>query len=194
MAVMRGRPRSPEIDQAIREAALALLVEAGYGGMSMEGIAARACVGKAAIYRRWPNKAAVIVDALRGHEAMRVPLPDSGDVRADIENMLIAMQRSLAGEDGPIIAAFAAEKYRHPELREEFDRVFVQNRRKHLQRLVRDAVERGDLPADTDVELFAETGPAILATRLLMHDQPPDPKLPRRIVEQLFGARRPVAR
>ncbi len=62
-----GRPRSPAVDQSILEAALALLVEQGYGGMSMEGIASRAGVGKAAIYRRWPSKAAVIVDALRGH-------------------------------------------------------------------------------------------------------------------------------
>jgi AcrR family transcriptional regulator len=188
--VVRGRPRSPAVDQSIRDAALALLVEQGYGGMSMEGIAARAGVGKAAIYRRWPNKAAVIVDALRGHDAMQVPLPDTGDVQADVETMLVAVQRSMAGEDGPIIAAFAAEKFRHPELREEFDRVFVQNRRAHLLGLIRDAVARGDLPADTDVELVAETGPAILATRLLLHDQAPDPKLPRRIVEQLFGGRR----
>jgi hypothetical protein len=95
----------------------------------------------------------------------------------------------MAGEDGPIIAAFVAEKFRHPELREEFERVFVQNRRTHLQGLIRDAVARGDLPADTDVELVAETGPAILANRLLLLDQDPDPKLPRRIVEQLFGGR-----
>ncbi len=117
-----------------------------------------------------------------------MPLPDSGDVRADVEAMLTAMQRGLAGEDGPIIAAFAAEKHRYPELREEFDRVFVQNRRTHLLRLIGDAVARGDLPPDTDVELVAETGPAILANRLLLHDEKPDPKLPRRIIDQLFGS------
>ncbi|MCU1452370.1 MAG: putative TetR-family transcriptional regulator, partial [Acidimicrobiales bacterium] len=120
-----GRPRSAEVDLAILDAARALLVEEGYGGMSVEAIAARAGVGKAAIYRRWSTKAEVLVESLRGHACTEVPLPDTGDLRADLLTMLTGIQQAMAGTDGPIMAAFIAEKQRHPELREEFDRVFV---------------------------------------------------------------------
>jgi len=181
-----GRPRSAELDQVIREAALELLVDHGYGGMSMEGVACRAGVGKATIYRRWSNKAELLVDALRGHEALAVPLPDTGDVRADLLVVLRAIQGAMAGDDGPVLAALSIEKSRHPELREEFDRVFIRDRRAHLRTIIGSAVERGDLPAGTDVELAAETGPAILVHRLVMGDQPPGPDLPARIVDQLL--------
>ncbi|MCU1453479.1 MAG: hypothetical protein JWN46_1625, partial [Acidimicrobiales bacterium] len=96
----------------------------------------------------------------------------------------------MAGTDGPIMAAFIAEKQRHPELREEFDRVFVQRRRIHLQEIIGAALRRGELPPSTDVELLAETGPAILAHRLLVHSHPADPDLPARIVDQLVPAPR----
>ncbi|MGI8710267.1 MAG: TetR/AcrR family transcriptional regulator [Acidimicrobiales bacterium] len=181
-----GRPRSTLVDQAIRGAAQELLVEQGYGGMTMEAVAARAGVGKATVYRRWSTKAELLVDSLRGHDAPQVPLPDTGDVRADVKTMLVAIQRSMAGQDGPIMAAFAAEKLRHPELRAVFERVFVTERRRHLEHLVAKAVDQGELPTGTDVELLAETGPAICFHRLFLHDAPPDPELPGRIVDQLF--------
>ncbi|MGE3621003.1 MAG: TetR/AcrR family transcriptional regulator [Acidimicrobiia bacterium] len=183
----RGRPRSAVIDRAVRRAALELLVEQGYGGTSVEAIAGRAGVGKPAIYRRWPSKAAIVVDALRCHPGIAAPLPDTGDLRADVEVMLAAVQRGMAGGEGPVMAAFVAEKFRYPELRDEFERVFVRERREHLQRLVAGAVARGELPAGTDVDLVAEIGPALLAHRLLVRHLPPDPDLPRRIVDQLFG-------
>ena len=72
------------------------------------------------------------------------------------------------------MAAFAAEKFRYPELREEFDRVFVAERRAHLRTLVAAAVERGELPADTDVELLAEAGPALLWHALTVRNDPGD--------------------
>ena len=182
-----GRPRSAKVDLAIREATQDLLVQEGYGGMTIEGIAARAGVGKAAIYRRWATKAELVVDSLRAHDGMQIPLPDTGDARADMEVMLCALQRSMAGDDGPVLAAFVAEKFRNPELRAAFDRAFVAERRRHLRHLVTSAVELGDLPPNTDVELVADLGPAMLSHRLFMHRSPPEPGLPKRIVTQIFG-------
>lgn len=181
-----GRPRSAQVDRAIRGAARELLVELGYGGMTMEAVATRAGVGKATVYRRWSTKAELLVDSLRGHPGLAVPRPDTGDVRADVAAMLTAIARAMAGDEGPLLAAFAAEKLRHPELRSVFQRVFVTERRRHLRHLIAKAVDAGDLPADTDVDLVAETGPAICLHRLLMHDGPPDADLPGRIVAQLF--------
>lgn len=182
-----GRPRSTRVDQAIHRAVHELLVEVGYGAMSIEGVATRAGVGKAAIYRRWSSKAELVVGSLRDHDGLAVPHPDTGDPRADIKTMLCAVQQAMAGTDGPVLAAFAAEKFRNPELRIEFERVYVADRRRHLRHLVEKAVENGDLPSGTDVEVVAETGPAILTHRLFMHAGPPPADLPGRIVDQLFG-------
>ena len=182
-----GRPRSAEVDRAIGEAALALLIEQGYGGMSMEGIANRAGVGKAAIYRRWSTKAEIIVDALRSHPFAHVPLPDSGDVRADLLEMLTAQQEAFSGPDGPLMNALAAEKSRHPELRVAFEEAFIRDRRAHLHHILAAAVARGDLPPDADVELLVEAAPAILVHRLVVHAAAPTPDLPQRIVDLLLG-------
>lgn len=182
-----GRPRSAATEEAILDAAVALLVEEGFGGTSMEGIAARAGVGKAAIYRRWSSKEQVVVESLRRLSAEAVPLPDTGDLRADLTTMLEGVRRAMSGEDGPIMTAFVSEKARYPELRAEYDRAFVQERRAHLHHIITAAVERGELPPSTDVELLAEAGPAILAHRFMVRGQDLAADLPARIVAQLLG-------
>ena len=182
-----GRPRSAETDRAILDAAVELLVEVGYGGMSMEALAARAGVGKAAIYRRWASKEQVVVEALKTHTRHSIILRDTGDLRADLLDMLEGIRRAMIGEEGPIMTAFVSEKARHPELRAEFERVFVAERRDHLRRIIGAAVERGELPADTDVELLGEAGPAMLSHRLMINDGHLERDLPRRIVDLLLG-------
>ena len=109
-----GRPRSEQAENAILDAALDTLVEDGYAGMSIERIVAKAGVGKATIYRRWSGKAEILVEALRQHACFDVPLPDTGDLRADLLTILRAIQRNMVGDAGPMMAAFAAEKIRHP--------------------------------------------------------------------------------
>ena len=187
-----GRPRSDDRDRAILTAALALLVEQGFAGLSMEGIAARAGVGKATIYRRWKSKAEVVVEALRTHVCPFGELPDTGDVRKDLASMYRAMLQTLKGADGAIMAAFAAEKFRHGELREEFDRTFVADRRRHMRMLIERGVTEGLLPPGSNVELLAEVGPALLWHRLTMrHGGLPD-DLPEQLVEQFLPVYRPA--
>jgi AcrR family transcriptional regulator len=181
-----GRPRSDDRDRAILDAALALLVEDGFAGMSIEGIAARAGVGKTTVYRRWKNKAEVVVEALRGHVCHDMPLPDTGDVRRDLVSMYEAMQQSLNGADGTIMTAFTAEKFRHPELRDEFDRTFVAVRRAHMRRLVQQGIATGELAPNTDVELVADVGPALLWHRFTMKHGRIDRDLPKRIIDQFL--------
>jgi AcrR family transcriptional regulator len=181
-----GRPRSEEADRAILDAALEALVQDGYAGMSIEGIAAAAGVGKATIYRRWKGKAEILVDALKRRACFDVPLVDTGDLRADLLTILRAVHANMVGVAGPLMAAFAIEKSRYPELRDEFDRVFVNDRRAHLRHLVASAVARGDLPPGTDVELVAEAGPALLWHALTVRNDLSDDRLPERIVRQLL--------
>ena len=181
-----GRPRSEDRDRAILDAALDLLVEQGFAGLSMEGIAARAGVGKATIYRRWKSKAEVVVEALGGHVCQLGELPDTGDVRRDLVSMYRALLETFNGADGAMMTAFAAEKVRHHELREAFDRTFVADRRRHMRQLIERGVAEGRFPPDSNIELLAEVGPALLWHRFTMrHGLLPD-DLPEQIVAQFL--------
>ena len=91
----RGRPRSPEVHDAILDAAIALIREVGYDAVSMDGIAARAGVGKAALYRRWPSKEALVVEAL-GRLVAAMPVPDTGTLAEDVRLLMAAHRRMYA--------------------------------------------------------------------------------------------------
>jgi AcrR family transcriptional regulator len=182
-----GRPRSEERSQDILDAALQALVDEGFGAMTIEGIAARAGAGKATLYRRWPNKAELVADAVQQHACAEIPIVDTGDVRRDVRTFLRATQKSVSGLDGALFLAFTAERIRYPELAAAFDRQFVSARRGALRTLIRGGVERGELPPDTDIDLLADVGQALIlylftSKRALPHD------LADRIVEQFFPA------
>jgi AcrR family transcriptional regulator len=184
----RGRRRDPTLDDAILEAALTMLAEGGYRNVSIEGVAARACVGKATVYRRYPTKAALIVDALRERLCIVDHLPDTGDLRNDLIAIITPLVDRLRGPDGPMMIAFMAERFREPELAAEFDRSVVGRKREHVRTLLRAAVSRGELDASMDIDVVAEMMPAIVWYHALSH-LPFDNNFPARIVDQLLGVR-----
>jgi len=177
-----GRRRDPACDDAIHAATLAEFVEHGYEGLSIERVAARAGVGKATIYRRYPNKAELVVEAVRVGACIDDHLPDTGDLRADLISILAGMVERLRGPDGKILVAFAAERPRHPELSAAFERSVIGNKRRHVRGLLHAAVDRGELPADADIELIAESGPALVWHHAL-YDLPLDDDLAPRIID-----------
>lgn len=187
-----GRRRDPACDDAIHAATLAELVEHGYVGLSIERVAARAGVGKATIYRRYPNKAKLVVDAVRVGACIDDFLPDTGDLGADLASILGRMLDRLRGPDGKVLVAFQAARVRHPELAAEFERSVIGNKRRHVRKLLRAAVERGDLPADADIELLAEVGPAI-AWHHALYDLPMPRNLADRIVSLVLGSKPPAS-
>ena len=174
-----GRPRDPACDAAILQATLDLFVRDGYAGVSMEGVAARAGVAKATVYRRYSGKPALVVEAMRCGAQMDEHLPDTGDLRADLAAMMRPLVERLRGPDGDLLTRFAVERFRNPELAAEFDRSVVGQKREHLRGLLRAAIGRGELPADTDVELIAEAPAAILWHHALSGHPIDDGLLPR---------------
>ena len=94
-----GRRRDPSRDEAILAATLATFAEEGYAGVSIEGVAARAGVGKATIYRRCASKAQLVVEAVRVGACLNDHLPDTGDLRSDLASMLRAMVQRLRSDD-----------------------------------------------------------------------------------------------
>jgi AcrR family transcriptional regulator len=181
-----GRPRDPALDAAILAATAEVFVEEGYAGVSIEGVAARAGVGKATIYRRYGDKAELVVAAVSHGAHIDDHLPDTGDLRADLRAMIEPLFERLRGEHGPLLTAFAAERARHPELAAEFERRVIGRKRDHLRHLMASAVARGELPPDADVDLIAESGPALLWHHALHGLGFPD-ELPDRILTLVLG-------
>ena len=180
-----GRPRSEQCDLAIRAAVLDLLVEEGFARMTIEGVAARAGVGKASIYRRWPSKEDLVVDAVVTHSLEHVVSPDTGSLRGDLL-VLLQAQIDKFRRDGPLVMAFTAEQHHHPQLAEAFRRTFLDDRRAACREIFERAVSRGELPPDADLELLQDVGPAILWHRLTVTGAPVDDDLPQRIVRQFL--------
>ncbi len=181
-----GRPRSEVCDRAILDATVEALLEDGYTGMSIEGVAARAGVGKATIYRRWANKAELAVEALRSRACAAVPMVGTGDLRHDLVQLLRNLLEAMRGVDGRLMTTCVSERARHPDLADELNRSVVTERRAFVRQLVEQALERGDLPAGTDTELVADVGFAVLWHRLTMGQAPLSDDLPERIVAQVL--------
>ncbi len=149
-----GRPRSERADRAIIAATLDLLAEeGGVAGVSIEAVAARAAVGKTTIYRRWPNKEALIVDALADLKAP-FPAPAGESVRDD----LVTIARSFITDKSDkkrldCYWSIIGGGEKHPELVSRFARDVIEPRREVLRAVLRRGVANGELRADLDVEL-----------------------------------------
>jgi AcrR family transcriptional regulator len=143
-----GRPRSEASRQAILAAAIELAVETGYAGLTIEGIAARAGVGKQTIYRWWPSKADVLLEAGAVKADMYVPVDDLGSYRADLRAFLRA-SCVVAGHPqfADLLRALMAEAQLDREFGERFRVSFLDRRRDALAVITDRARERGDLPA-----------------------------------------------
>jgi len=181
-----GRPRSEVCDRAIETAALDLLVEAGWAGVTMEGIAARAGVGKATVYRRWEDRAQLLLDSVVHRCAEHVVSPDTGSLRADLIELYRGLLRKF-WRDGEVLRAFIAVVAGDPELAEAFRRTFLDERRAATREVLARGVRRGELAADADLELLGDVGSALMWHRFSISGAPLDPDLPQRIADLILG-------
>src|SRR5258707_14834806 len=115
-----GRPRSPECHDAILQSALTLLEEVGFAELTIEGIAARAGCGKTSIYRRWPNKASLVMDAFLVSTAPEIEFRGTGSVREDFCRQLRSVVRVLTSQRGRLIATLIGGAQGDPELKEAY--------------------------------------------------------------------------
>jgi AcrR family transcriptional regulator len=168
-----GRPRDARADEAILAAAGEVLAELGVAGFSVDAVAARARVGKATIYRRWASRAELLLET--AHLATPVlPDPDTGSVREDLVVLTVAMAEKFRDTvAGKVLPAVAAEAAVNPEMRATLSR-FVCERRQRAMTALRRGIERGELPADIDMELALDLGSGPVFIRMLFTDQPVD--------------------
>jgi AcrR family transcriptional regulator len=161
-----GRPRSEQADRAIIEAALSLFAESGPDGLCIEQVAARAGVGKATIYRRWPGKEDLLLDALA---ALKTPLPEprGRSVREDLVAVLGAMCRDTADpRRARQFALLQGEGAQYPRLMARFIETVVEPRREVVRSVLRRGVATGELREDADIEaaLYLLRGAALAST------------------------------
>ncbi len=171
--VSRGRPRSQEADRAILTATVDLLAERGLDGMSIEEVAARAGVGKATIYRRWPSKGLLALDAFVVSFAEQQPLPDTGTLRGDLVAALSAWVLAVTGTSmGRMLTGLIAEAQYDPELRAAWrDRVLEPLRAQYRIMLDR-AAARGEIRFSVDQDVVLDLFFGSAQHRLLLGHLP----------------------
>jgi AcrR family transcriptional regulator len=184
-----GRPRSERAARAIIDATIGLLAEeGGVPGVSIEAVAARAGVGKTTIYRRWPNKEALIIDALAD---LKAPFPEPrGDSARDdltaIAHALVSDQVDKKRLECYWSIIGGAERY--PELMSRFTREVVEPRRDIVRMVLRRGIDTGELRADLDVEVTVWMFMGALAHRARAVGAGPVPAdFPERFVDALMA-------
>ena len=186
MTSSTGRPRSEEAHQAILDATLALLGEVGYSALTVEGVAQRAGVGKATIYRRWSSKLPLVVEAfsaLPGFEDV-----DTGSLRRDLKETLRRYIEAFnATALGTVFPSLAGERAHNPELSKMIDPV-ARARREPFVRIFERARARGEISDDVDLGLAADLVVGPISVTLFFRGGTLSPKMVDPIVDlALYG-------
>ena len=177
----------PQVTSAITEAVLDELAAQGYGRLSMEAVAKRAGVGKSALYRRWPSKHDMVVAVLSELSVPLADVPDTGSLRGD----LLATVRAVHGwlthpRFAPIFPDLIAEAVRNPALAAAIHDTIGEPRRAFGAATLRRAIERGELPADLNLELALDLVAAPIYWRLTVRQAPVEPDYLDQLVEHIL--------
>jgi AcrR family transcriptional regulator len=172
-----GRPLDVTRDADILDAALDVLAEEGFDGMTIDMVAARAKAGKATLYRRWPSKTELVIDAvacMKNSDINLDELPDTGTLRGD----LIAMMKPAPIRDAThkmqVMAGLVSLIARNPELAETARAAVIAPRAEINRRFLQRAIDRGEIRADIDIPLIASISPSMVTYRTMMLGKPVD--------------------
>jgi AcrR family transcriptional regulator len=186
------RKRGAALEEAILEAAYAELSEAGYAAFSVEGVAARARTGKASIYRRWPAKQLLVLDAL----CARLPtarecglgdeLPDDTSTVDALRMVARQIAAILASPAGDAMRAVKCEAVTDPELARAIDERFQAPRRAALLALLERGVARGEVRPEAVTQLVADVLPAVLTHRIILQREPVTDRVITAMIDQVL--------
>ncbi|WP_127545257.1 TetR/AcrR family transcriptional regulator [Actinoplanes sp. OR16] len=188
-AVLRG-----DITVAIRNAVMNELAEVGYGRLSIEAVARRAGVGKTAIYRRWSNKLEMVMEIVSDVAERKVPLPDTGSFAGDLELLMMIVSRALQHRiASQIIPDLMAEAARNPQIAETLQRALRIHQQALAEKLVGQAVTRGELPEGTDAGLAVDLMLGPLYWRLAIAREPIGDDYLEQLAQAVTGALKAAA-
>lgn len=168
----RGRQLDDTRDADIRRAALELLSECGYDRLTMEAVAARAHAGKATLYRRWPGKAELVVDAVTCMKQTGEADVDTGSLRSDLRALFIGYLGALDEFHIGLMSGLMTALKRNPDLAAAYEKHVVATKLAAIKAIFARAQARGEVDPSHDLDLLASVGPAILIHRLLLSSKP----------------------
>ncbi|MCF6378125.1 TetR/AcrR family transcriptional regulator [Nocardioides KLBMP 9356] len=167
-----GRKRNPLIDEAILEATLDELAERGYLNLTMDAVARRAGVGRPTVYRRYPNKPALVLAACTSVAARHVPSPNTGSLGGDVEVLLADLTRVFTRtRAAQIVPALLSARDEHPELGAAAEAVWDE-RRRAMREVLEHARTRGEVDSNLDIEIAIDLLYGPLYLRLLVTQAP----------------------
>jgi AcrR family transcriptional regulator len=182
---VRGRPRDESRERAILDAALELLVEVGFERMSMVAVASRARASKATIYRRWPCKAEMVVEALRRRSPPAHVPADMGSLREDLAAEIRLMIEVLSGPDGALLVGILRAASESPELAAVIQANVIQHKAEMGSCLLKRAAERGEVVDSLDAAPLMEVIFAMILMRLLVTGEPLDEPFVEHVVDEV---------
>ena len=179
----RGRPRDEAARRRILNAALQLMEETAFAQVTAEAIAERAGTSKATVYRWWPNKAAVVIEAFREAVAPELPLRDTGSLRHDLTTQVRNFARVLAGSRGRMLRSFVVAARSDPEVAAAFRSIWSDPRRAEARKMLRRKQSSGQLRRDADLDLVLDSLYGPLYYRFLVKNEPPSQKYAEALAE-----------
>ncbi len=182
-----GRPRCPVTHQNILKATRELVEEVGYNSLTIEGIATRAGVGKTTIYRRWPNKASIVLNAFFEDLSPATTFPDTGNVREDLRRHLKKFVKELNGPLGCKISMLLANGQLDEEMAEAFRAQWIKPRRDEARQVIQKGIERGEIHQDIDPELLVDALYGPIYFRLLAGHAPLTPSFADSLTELVMS-------
>ncbi|GAA3392535.1 TetR/AcrR family transcriptional regulator [Cryptosporangium minutisporangium] len=187
--VKPGRKRDHSRDPEILDAALDVLAETGYDGMTLDQVAGRAKAGKATLYRRWPSKAELVIDAIacmKKEDLRPEALPDTGTLRGDLLAMIKPPTIQDAKRKLQIMTGVVSMLSKHPELGDALRAAMIEPRAAANRFLLRRAIERGEIRPDCDVDFLALLSPSMTVYRTLIQQRPVDQAFLVSIIDEIL--------
>lgn len=180
------RRRGDVLEQAIFDAVIEQLATTGYAGLTMEGVAAAAHTGKAALYRRWPSKEELVIDALQNRMPKLDDPPDTGSIRTDVLALLGRMARTVNSPTGCAISVLLSHPHRDTDFLRMVHARVIGPRKAMMMDVLRRGAERGEVRPQALTPFVAEVGPAMLIYQFLAKGPPIGQRAVKEIVDQVL--------
>jgi AcrR family transcriptional regulator len=184
-----GRPLDVSRDADILDATLDVLAEQGFDGMTIDMVAARAKAGKATLYRRWPSKTELVIDAvacMKNGDINLDTLPDTGTLRGDLVAMIKAPSIQDAAKKLKIMAGLISLLARNPELAEVAQATVIAPRAALNRVFLQRAIDRGEIAPDVDIDFVANISPSMVTYRTMMLGQPVDRDFLIKVIDEVL--------
>lgn len=186
MAGMTARRRGTALEEAIRRAVLGLLADGGHAAVTMDAVAARAHTSKPVLYRRWPDRTALVRDVVLHVVTDAIPTADTGAYRTDMLAILRGWAGAMTGTAGTALAAVVAAMPHDAALAEAFRDGVIGWRKQQMATLLRRGIDRGEVRDDVPIDIARELGQSILWHRFLVSGDPITDDLVVQIVDDIL--------